>query len=757
MRPAFPISQEAIVNPSKVLALSLISVCASTLLAAENVTLGNIVVEGDSEEALVQTLSPGESAASQSFTREGIDTFGTQTNMSPLKVINLSPSVTFNAVDAFGSNESSFHDPMRIRGKNQSGPGGVLTLEGLPINGNPGGGKTIYDMENIAFIDLYKGYVPVDKSLGFSNLIGKVDLIVERPKKEAGVTLTQMIGSENTTRTFVRADSGQVGDVRMFGSVSTMQGDKWKGDGDLERTNAMFGLVYRPNAAFSAEFFGVYSDDDHNNYYQMNYSEARDLDTYYDKDYGSNSALAAYADYNRQSFRDIVLAANLVYRISDTSSVTLKPYYLDDKGEYWFDTNPASAANTIVAQWLIDHRLYGGVAEYEQEFSESLKMKLGYWTHRQEPPGPPTNQRKYNVASGTPVFAGYTALAVAEDHVFNSPFAELSGDLGKWSYSAGLRYLDFKLAGLKSYQNGTDATTSTDYDTAIAQGTLDTWSSVDSRTYTEWLPSLMLSYEANSAFELYADYTRSYGYDVNLFPTYVSKRASFVAKNVTLQELWNKQQPELSDNFDLGLKYRIGGIEINPNIFMTLVEGKQVSAYDAQYDVAYPTNNADAKSYGFELSAGGSLSEAFGFMLSGSYNRYYYTDDLQTSATSTASIKGNQIPDAPKYTANAALTYRLGNLKVTPIVRYYSERYGDADNTQKIPSCTLVDVDASLSIPNFWFSDQTVLRLSLTNLFDREYVASIITPDNALAANTSKTSYQSGAPFGAYASVTLKF
>ena len=402
---------------------------------------------------------------------------------------------------------------------------------------------------------------------------------------------------------------------------------------------------------------------------------------------------------------------------------------------------------------MIDHRLYGGVLEYERSLLKSLRMKLGFWTHRQEPPGPPTDQRVYNVASGTPTFVKYGVLAEAEDHKFNSPFLEFSGEMGTFSYVAGIRYLDFELAGLKNHLGGT----SLDYDTAIAQSTLDSWGSVESRTYTEWLPSLMLSYDVSPAVNLYADYTRSYGYDVNLFPTYVGKRSTFVAKNVTLQQLWNQQQPELSDNFDLGMHYRVGGLTVNPNLFYTDVTGKQISAYDAVYDVSYPTNQADAKSYGAELALTGKLTEELDFMLSGSYNRYYYTQNFKTSATATATVEGNQIPDAPKYTANAALTYRHGGWQVTPSLRYYSKRYGDADNTQKIPSCTLVDMDASYTWRDLSFAREASFRLTMTNLMDEEYISSIVTPDNALAANTTKTSYQAGAPFGIYAGLSVRF
>ncbi len=126
---------------------AVISIAAATaVLGADGYKLENITVAGGSDGAFVGQEQK-EPFSPQTFTKEGIRTLGKQTNMNVFKVIDMSPSVNFSSVDAFGSNESSYHDPVRIRGKNQSGPGGVLSVEGLPVNSNPGGGKTIYDME----------------------------------------------------------------------------------------------------------------------------------------------------------------------------------------------------------------------------------------------------------------------------------------------------------------------------------------------------------------------------------------------------------------------------------------------------------------------------------------------------------------------------------------------------------------------------------------------------------------------------------
>jgi iron complex outermembrane receptor protein len=69
---------------------------------------------------------------------------------------------------------------------------------------------------------------------------------------------------------------------------------------------------------------------------------------------------------------------------------------------------------------------------------------------------------------------------------------EVRKSMGAFDFSAGLQYQSFELGALKSYTFGTNASTSTDYDTAIAEGNLDEWASVEAETFHTWMPSLYL-------------------------------------------------------------------------------------------------------------------------------------------------------------------------------------------------------------------------------------------------------------------------
>ncbi|MDX9788082.1 MAG: TonB-dependent receptor [Desulfobacterales bacterium] len=687
----------------------------------------------------------------ESYTKKGVEIFGKQGNINVFKIVEMSPSINYTAADALGTNENGFHDSIRIRGKKQTGPGGVKLYDGMPISGNPGGGKTIFDMENIESVDLYKGYIPVDKGLGFSNLVGKVDMNIKRPDHEFGADLSQTVGSDNLYRSFLRLDTGDMGPISGFGSFSQTTSDKYKGEGDLERTNCALGGVCEPNDRIKAEFFVSHNREDHHNYYNLTYAETRNLGQNFDKDFNTNKASANYYDYNKQHFEDTTIVANIEAALSADSKISIKPYYLNDNGEYSY------ASGTNVIQWNIDHEVLGGVLKYERSFFKQLTAKLGYWTHRQQPPGPPSEQKKFTVGANGLTYAGWAVLADNDCHDFFSPFTEVNGQMGNFIYSVGVRHLTFKLGALRSYTNGTNAETSPDYDTAIATGTPDPWACVDAKYFREWLPSAYLGYNVNKDATFYVDYTRTYGLDVNLFPTYVQQRANFVSKGVSLQNLWDELDLEVADNFDLGVKYKIGDLCLNPNAFVSLVKNKQARIYDAPYNVTYPFNAADAMAYGSEIAVSGALSKTWDFLAALSYNKYYFTEDLRTASNTTTSSDGNQVPDAPKFMAKAALSYKIAGITLTPSVRYLSERYGDVLNNERVDASTIVDFDMSYALKKVLGAQSVELRLTATNLFNQKDISAINTADDALAATNTAATYQTGAPFGLYANVQFKF
>lgn len=742
----------------RILTLSLLS---SAILLAVPVSVEKIVIDGSSDSDGELLLGESKVKSAEKIAAKSLATLGTHANMNPYTIVNFLPSINFTPVDVAGSNEPSFHDPIRIRGKSQSGPGGVFMINSIPLSSNPGGGKELIDMENIDSIELFKGYLPTQKNIGFSSLIGKVDMSVAAPKKKATATISQSFGSDSFKRTFLRANSGKVGDFSAFASFSYLGNDKTKGKGDLKRTNAMLGLSYEPSSNFKADLYAIRNTDNHHNYDSLTYEQTKNLGTYFNKDYKTTKPTSAndvdFYDWNKQDFTTTAIFGDLFYKPSEDDTITFKPYYKKDRGNVMFaNENSTTPAKSRVIDWHMNHDLFGAIASYEHRFSDELKMMVGYLHHEQLPPGPPTDRKAYKVdATGNLQFAKYASLADVDHHKIDSPMLELSGKVSNFNYSLGLQYQTFKLSSIKNFD--TDATTSLDYKTAIDSATYDPWGSVDAKTFRSWLPSAYIAYEFSEDSSIYLDYSRTYGFDVNLYPTYTANQATFKTKGITLQQLWDKLDLETSDNIDLGYKTTVGGITLHPSVFVSFIKNKQANVYDNSLGINYPANLGDAKGYGAEFLAYGPLSEDLEFMAGASYNRYYFDQDFQTSATTTSDIKSNQMPDAPKVMLKGALSYYIKNFAITPSLRYTSSRYGDVENKQKISSFTLVDLDISYTLKDVLSFDSMVFRATANNLFNKKYISNIITADNVLATTTTSSTYQTGMPRSVFFSVALRY
>ncbi|MDY0116102.1 MAG: hypothetical protein RBR59_00820 [Sulfurimonadaceae bacterium] len=746
----------------KVITISL-ALCAT--IAANPISIERIVVNEDYESESLYIADDNISKAENQvrFSTKSISTLSTHAKMNPYTVLAYSPSVHFTPVDAAGTNEPSFHDPIRIRGKSQSGPGGVYMINSMPLSSNPGGGKHMLDMENVASIDLLKGYLSVDKNLGFSSLIGKVDMKVLAPQKEAGAIISQSFGRDHFSRTFLRFDTGSFGDFTAFGSFSYLTNNKYKGNGDALRVNGMLGLAYQPNDFFKAELYAIRNSDEHHNYGELTYAETKNLKHNYKKDFGMIQPTSAnnvnYYDWNKQDFITTNIFADIAITPTSDDMIKIKPYYKNDKGAYWFSKpNNTMPAKSRVINWRIDHDLYGAVASYEHTFSQELKSKIGYWYHKQLPPGPPSDQSKYKVdTNGNLQFDGYGVLSDNDYHVLQAPFVELSGEISDFVYSAGIQYQNFKLGSITTRKGQTSPYA--DYDLALATSALDPDASVGSKTFKTWIPSLYLGYKLDEQSAVYIDYSRSYGFDVNLFPTYVNgeNRPKFNLAGVKLQQLWDKLELETSDNIDLGYKTMVGAISLHPSVFISFVKNKQANIYDPSLGVNYPSNLGDAFGYGAEFSASGAITESLEFMAGLSYNHFSFSENFQTAVGVISDIKGNQLPDAPKVMAKGALSYYLNKWTFTPSVRYTSSRFGDVINSEKVDAYTLVDLDVSYTATSFLGSQKTIFRGTVTNLTNEKYISTITTPDNALAADSTASSYQTGAPIGLFFSANFNY
>jgi len=677
--------------------------------------------------------------------------------MSVYKAINLMPSLSQQSVDPYGlADIVNYHESFRFRGVEATSggvPATTVNVEGLPVTGRPGGGATIYDLENFSTINIYTGVMPASAGLGLADVGGKINMEIRRPEESFGVLLKQGIGSNDFRRTFLRVDTGALpGDVKSFISYSDTAADKWKGEGDSQRTNVMAGVTKTFGDNVRLEAFVTWSKGDIHAYKPFSYAQISNLESAYTSDYGTNPDSYDYYGYNRNEFEDWMVMANLEVKTGERSKFNIKPYYWSDKG-YYLETITLPNNQNRIRRRDIDHDLKGVLAEYTTTLG-GIDLDFGYLYHTQVRPGPPTSWKNYKVVNGKLVFDQWNILSNSSSHELHSPFLEATYRFGSWKLEGGLKYIHYTLPSIITYN--TAGLGDLSYDEALAGNpSINTKASaLDTKSFSRLFPNLTLTRFFGDNISLHAAYGENYVTHVDIYPYFISQSASFLQKGITFQQLWDEREMETSQNFELGMRVKGSNWSIAPTIYYALHNNKQAVLYDPVLTATYPMNNADARGYGFELEAEYRPHEILSCYGSFSWNRFSFSQDINSDAPGGGiiKVKGEQVPDAPEFLAKGMVSYKAGDFLITPIVRYTSVRYGDVLHNEKIDSTTLFDLDLTWQKKMLGFK-QVDISLSLLNIFDKQYVSMISTSDY----KTLKTSYQPGIPFTVMATLAFHY
>lgn len=714
----------------------------------ENIILDEMVVEGRQDKG---------SATKATVEKSVIEIQGGPAQISPYRAISTVPGVDIRTLDPFGMNTSH-----RIRGKANRNIG--ETLEGLPLKSiGPGVGLgTMVDLENIESISVSKGAIPPDGGLGYGSDYGMVDMQIKSPIDKFHLTLKQALGEESFSRSYLRLDTGHLGNVaRGFVSGSYTDADKWKGEGKSPngRRNFALGIASIPGQPVEWEFYTIRNYEKKHSYRGLQYDQVKHLSRYHDFDYnrilaGVSKNDAYYYDYNREDFRTYTYFGKIKVPVPfiEQASLTLRPYYLKDEGYSY--AGGVSGNSGYVTDWLVDHNCYGGVLEYEQKIKDA-QIKAGYWYGEAKPPGPPMTQKKRTITPGTGalVFNSWTKLIRVNDKThFNSPYISADVTHGPFSVDAGLRYLWWTTPSFTSYKTAGIGDVSAEK--ALEMATSKKYE-VDGKTFEVFLPYIGVTYKPSEFITLRANYGRNYG---SVEYSFGSQLDSLYNKGFTeaqLEKLWqDKVRPEESDNFDLGINIALGKFYAETTLFYSLAKYVAGSFYDPGLNETYYQNTGKAFSLGAELLLGYTFMKNLDATLSFMYNNYECTSDYKTATGYVIQAEGNQMPDAPRYMGNLSVNWRIGDLSVNPTVRYLGKTYADVENKYSLDDYFLVDLSASYQIKLFK-NFPMVLSVAAINLLDKEYIATV-SAGNTSIGETAQT-YNVGAPRTFIAALQVDF
>jgi iron complex outermembrane receptor protein len=192
--------------------------------------------------------------------------------------INLLPGVSFTNSDPYGSSGGN----VRIRGFD--GNRVSLTVDGVPLNDT--GNYAIFtnqmiDPEYLTRVTVNTGTTDVDSPTA-SATGGTVNVVTRKPYKDLTLSANAAAGSFNYERYALVLDSGEYRGVSAFGGVSFQEYDKFKGPGQLQKTQGNARIYQVLGESSFISLIGHYNENRNNFYRTLSLGEISSFGRDYD-------------------------------------------------------------------------------------------------------------------------------------------------------------------------------------------------------------------------------------------------------------------------------------------------------------------------------------------------------------------------------------------------------------------------------------------------------------------------------------------
>ena len=240
-----------------------------------------------------------------------------------------------------------------------------------------------------------------------------------------------------------------------------------------------------------------------------------------------------------------------------------------------------------------------------------------------------------------------------------------------------------------------------------------------------------------------------------------------------------KPNPETTDSFDGGLRYRSSKVQGQLSLWYTKFNDRLASSYDPELNASVFRNLGRVDKYGIDGSVAWSPAKFFTGYLFGSLNKSKIKENIQTgggasfdcdSADPTspttkrncAFTKGQYESGAPKYTYGASTQFTLGDFDFGVTAKRTGPRYiydtnqplfsGDVDipagitviYPKETPAYWLVHLDARYNLRKLVGLEKSYFAVNVYNLFDETYVGGFTA---GLNQSVSSAGVYGSAPF----------
>lgn len=713
----------------------------------------------------VSVVATGETRQVQKVTSEDLQQLVPGT--SPLKALDKLPGVNFQAADPWGDYEWSTQ--ITLHGFDQSRLG--FTLDGIPL-GNMSYGTTTglqvtraISSDNLSTVELAQGAGALGTASN-TNLGGTIQFYSADPDSVAGARINQVIGSDSTTRTFVRLDTGDYHGFSMYVSYDHSSTDKWKGYGDQRSDQVNLKSVYQWDGGSVSLF---YDSSRRKEYDYMDLSLASQKALGWNWDYLQpdwNTAVQIANAYNGKGAYPAVLSSlpagydlvdstyyagggirrdNLAglsgtFNLNDHTTLNLGTYYHDNRGEgQWATPYQASSPTVPLSMRTTDYGLdrYGGTGSLLFQLGNN-ELEVGFWAENAK-----TNQeRNYFYLTGA---YNYLSNFYESEEPFLRAFLQHYNTTTRMAYASDtIHLMDDRLTlnfGAKAL-GVTNTADSLVASSALAAGRI--------RASDGFLPQVGANYKIDASQEMYASYSKNlsaYG-----FLPFSQSQQAFDASKSSLK-------PEQSQTFELGYRVHGDSIEASADAYYTRFTNRllAVSPCSAVQTCSAILNNVGSvKSTGVDLAVIWRPMEHLRWLNSLSYDNSKYQDDYLNNGV--VATDGKYVVGIPTWMFSSNVSYTFAGFTATLDGKYTGRRFITYINDSQVPSYWLFNAGVNYDFGTVSFAKDVSVGLNITNLFNKRYFAT--TGTNGYVASDPlgwNQTLMAGAPRQVFFNINAKF
>jgi iron complex outermembrane receptor protein len=696
--------------------------------------------------------------AVSTITRDAIEKASPGSNFT--QMIGSIPGVNAATDDVTGLANGHYS----MRGYDSSDIG--MTVNGAPITDT--GSYSVYateygDSENMGDITVLQGIPDIDMpDSGASG--GHIGWATIDPSHQGGVDFTQTFGNNDYRRTFVRLNTGDLGPVRSWISLSDNTADMWRGAGNLRVTKVDGKSVWTINDNNSISASLQYSRQSNLEYDALSKTQLAQDGYFYNYNSswiplnnlkGAALKSAATTDENfyalhTNPYKSYMFSMDGEFKLADSTHLSVIPYY-------WYGDGGGGAgalaqeSTSAINQYLyanVDLNGDGSVTNSNKKnfsggtvysYSSALtyrpgvlvkantdlgtdnSLEYGFWYERSRK----SQSDTYGLVdplTGTPddvwLNSSYLLYPGGQQQKFYDEYTTTELKKGfvtdnwtpndYWTFEGGVSYLYATRTGF-----------SFDYPSAVTQTTANF-----NNNWHKFLPMAGIKFQLDERNQFYIGSGKTFRVPSN------------TAAILDALAGVNNGAPEMSWNTDLGWRFYGDAISASADLYHSNYFNKQEAGYDpVNNDEIYTTiPHMDMQGFNGELSW--KFAKDWNVYTSYTYTQAKIRGDLDGGPYDSNNGKGPGIyltdgktmPDTPRNIGNVSVGYDDTRVWATLGARATSSLYGDYMNTESVGGFTTFNFSAGYRFDDWssWFT-KPYLKLNIGNITDRHaltYVSS---------------------------------